>query len=121
MDTIHDLKASDYTFTSEVGEFNNRFEIAFRADALAVDDNFIDSNDLTLVELSNGDVKFNIGKNLTINHVEILDLLGRRIYSLQGGHSTEIYDLSQLSKSAYIANVTLSNGQTISKKAIKQK
>ncbi|WP_338356085.1 hypothetical protein [Yeosuana marina] len=29
--TLHDLSTSDYTFTSDVGEFNNRFQIVFKA------------------------------------------------------------------------------------------
>ncbi len=117
---IHDLSASDYTFTSEIGEFNNRFEIVFRADALSIHTNQLDENDLTIIELSNGDVQFKIGKNFTITNVEILDLTGRQIYNYKGHNSTEAYDLSQLSKAPYIGKVTLSNGQVISKKAIKR-
>lgn len=118
---IHELSASDYTFTSETGEFNDRFEIVFRADALSIDDNIISSNELTIIELSNGDIKITVNSSdLNIINVEILDVLGRLIYNLSGNSSTEIYNLSQLSKAAYIAKVTLSNGQVISKKAIKQ-
>ena len=121
LNSIHNLKVSAYSFTSEKGEFNNRFEIVFRADALSIDDNQLDDSDLSIVEQSNGDVRFSIGKNLTITHVEILDILGRQIYNLKGNNAVEVYDLSKLSNAAYIAKVTLSNGQTISKKAIKRK
>ncbi len=119
-ETIHELSASDYTFTSETGEFNNRFEIVFRADALSIDDQTLNSNDLTITELLDGTVEFRIGRNFTITNVEILDVIGRQIYNLKGHSSTERYDLSRLSKAAYIAKVTLSNGQIINKKAIKQ-
>ena len=121
LNTIHNLKDSGYSFTSEIGEFNNRFEIVFRADALSINDYESDDTELTIIELENGDVEFRIGNNLTITQVEILDLLGRRIYSLSGNNSSEVYNLSNLSKATYIARVTLSNGQTISKKAIKRK
>ncbi|WP_111682447.1 lamin tail domain-containing protein [Winogradskyella tangerina] len=120
LNTIHNLKQSDYSFTSEVGEFNDRFDIVFRANALSIDDNTISSNDLSITELSNGDVRIKVNEALTIEAVEILDLLGRRIYSLKGSSASEVYDLSKLSNAAYIAKVTLSNGQIISKKAIKQ-
>lgn len=121
LNSIHNLKDSDYSFTSEKGEFNERFEIVFRADALSIDDKQLDDNDLSIVEQSNGDVRFSIGKNQTITNVEILDVLGRQIYNLKGNSSVEVYDLSRLSNAAYIAKVTLSNGQVISKKAIKRK
>ncbi|WP_412559715.1 carbohydrate binding domain-containing protein [Winogradskyella sp. MIT101101] len=118
---VHNLSSNPYSFNSEVGEFNDRFEIVFRADALSIDDNQLDDNDLSIVEQSNGDVRFSIGKNLTITTVEILDVLGRQVYNLKGNSSVEVYDLSRLSNAAYIAKVTLSNGQVISKKAIKRK
>ena len=121
LNTTHNLKDSDYTFTSETGEFRDRFEIVFTTTALSIDDNVIDANAVTITELQDGNVQINVGKTHTITKVEILDITGRRIYSLKGNNSTEIYDLSNLSKAAYIAKITLSNGQVISKKAIKQR
>nr|WP_321221130.1 choice-of-anchor D domain-containing protein [uncultured Psychroserpens sp.] len=121
MNITHDLNANDYTFTSETGEFNDRFEIVFQRETLSVESNELSPNDLTIVELGNGDVKFSVGKNITIKSVEILDVLGRTIYNLRGQNNTETYNLSQLSQATYIARVTLSNGQTITKKAMKIK
>jgi hypothetical protein len=42
------------------------------------------------------------------------------VYQLKGNHHTETYNLSQLSKAAYIAKVTLANGQILYKKAVKR-
>ncbi|NNE31798.1 MAG: T9SS type A sorting domain-containing protein [Winogradskyella sp.] len=119
--SIHNLKDSDYNFTSEVGEFNDRFEIVFNDALLSVDDHQIHPKALTIVELNNGNVEFKINGNSTIKKVEILDMLGRQVYSFKANHSTEVYNLSKLRQSPYIARVTLSNGQIISKKAVKQK
>ncbi len=118
--SIHELSTSDYSFISETGEFNNRFEIVFTPEALSINDNIIDSSELTITELTDGNVKFKVGSQFTINQIEILDLLGRQVYLLQGNNSTEVFNLSRLSSTAYIAKVTLSNGQIINKKAIKQ-
>jgi len=120
LNVTHNLKDSDYNFTSETGVFNSRFEIVFTPSALSVDDNLVDANDLIITELSNGDVQFKIDAKLAISNVTILDVLGREVYNLQGSNSIEVYDLSKLSNAAYIAKVTLSNGQVLSKKAIKQ-
>ncbi|WP_178990958.1 choice-of-anchor D domain-containing protein [Winogradskyella schleiferi] len=122
LNTYNNLSTSDYTFTSESGDFNDRFEIVFTTTTLSIDDNFINANALTIVELPNGDVEFKLNSNKNvISKVEILDALGRRVYNLKGSNATEVYNLSQLSQSAYIAKITLSNGQVISKKAIKQR
>lgn len=120
LNSIHNLKLSDYSFTSEVGTFNERFEIVFNANALSIDDNSFDPNELTITELSEKEVQIKVGPNHTITNVEILDILGRTIYSLNGNSSSEVYDISKLSKAAYIAKVTLATGQTVSKKAIKR-
>lgn len=119
--TTHNLKDSDYTFTSETGEFNERFEIVFTPATLSIDDTLMDANEVTITELQNGDVQIKVGNTHTIKHVAIIDVTGRIIYNLQGNDSIEVYDLSKLSQAAYIAKITLSNGQVISKKAIKQR
>ncbi|MGJ8591239.1 MAG: T9SS sorting signal type C domain-containing protein [Aquaticitalea sp.] len=117
---LHNLSASAYVFSSSVGEFNERFEIVFRDTSLSVIENEIPTSGLTIVELPNGEVKFVVGNSLEIKSVEIIDLLGRTLYKLQGNGNTEIYNLSNLSQSAYIAKVTLSNGQVITKRAVKR-
>ena len=121
LDIIHDLTNSDYIFTAEVGNFDNRFEIMYQSDALSIDDNDISSNDLTIIELQNGSVKFSVPDYLSINTIEIIDLLGRTLYNLEGNNSIEIFELNSLSQTAYIAKVNLSNGQTIVKRGIKRK
>ncbi|WP_411893817.1 T9SS type A sorting domain-containing protein [Winogradskyella sp. A2] len=120
LSNIHNLKESDYTFTSEIGEFNDRFKIVFSADALSLNENIIDENALLITELSNGNVRFSVNSNHFITNVQIIDLVGRTVYNLKGEDSSETYNLDNLDKSVYIARVTLSNGQTISKKAIKR-
>ncbi|MEZ4793605.1 MAG: T9SS type A sorting domain-containing protein [Gelidibacter sp.] len=114
------LSASDYIFSSLPGEFNNRFEIVFRDQALSVTDNEITPSGLSIIELPDGRVKFNVGNNLDIKSVEIMDMLGRTLYNLKGDSPSEIYDLSNISQAAYLAKVTLSNGQVITKRAVKR-
>ncbi|MDG1714337.1 T9SS type A sorting domain-containing protein [Lacinutrix sp.] len=75
---------------------------------------------MSIIELENNNVKFSYGGNSTIKSVKILDVLGRTIYRLRGNKKTEIYNLSSLSSSVYIAQIELSNGTLISKKAIKK-
>lgn len=121
LNITHNLLETDYTFTSEAGEFNERFEIVFMPEVLSIDDKDISPKDLTIIELNDNDVKFTIGANITIEHVEIIDLLGRTLYNFNGNSNSEIYNLSALSQATYLAKVTLSNGQVITKKAVKRK
>lgn len=119
MNIVHNLSDNDYSFTSDSGEFNNRFEIVFQAEALSISENQIDSNGLSITEIADGNVKFSVGQQFMITQVDIIDIVGRTVYMFKGNNSEEVFNLSGLSQSAYIAKVTLSNGQVITKKAIK--
>ena len=116
---IHNLSEAPYTFTSEAGEHNNRFEIVFKDTALSIDENEL-SNALTMIEQPDGTVKFSTSNALQIKNVKVYDVLGRLLYNLNGNNSTEIYTLDKLSQAAYVAKVTLSNDVVITKKAIKR-
>ncbi|MEL0455490.1 T9SS type A sorting domain-containing protein [Flavobacteriaceae bacterium SZ-1-7] len=120
LNTIHDLSVSDYTFTSEVGEFNNRFEIVFKQQALSTDFDLTNVNSLKIVELDNHDVQFTASNNLKIKAVNIYDLFGRQLYQLKGQNTSETYKLSNLKSTVYIAKVELSNGAIVTKKAVKK-
>ena len=116
--TVHNLSDSDYTFTSEEGEFNDRFEIRFNSTALSTQDIDVNSNTLRIVELENDNVEFTASNN--IKSIRIFDLLGRQLYQFEGRDTSETYKLSNLNSSVYIAKVTLLNGATITKKAFKK-
>ena len=120
LNTLHDLSASDYTFTSQVGEFNSRFEIVFSANALSTEDVILDSKVLKIIGLDNDRVQFNVSNNLSIKTVTIFDLLGRQLYRFKATNPSETYKLSNLSSAVFIAKVELSNGAIITKKAIKK-
>lgn len=117
---VHNLSESDYIFTSEVGDFKQRFDIVFNRESLSVGEALLSPQSLSIIELSDGDVQFSVAENHQIKTIEIIDLQGRTIYQLKGASNLETYNLSQLSSAAYVAKVTLSNGQTINKKAIKR-
>lgn len=117
--TVHNLSNGDYSFTSEVGEFNERFEVAFSAAALSNDDFEIDSNTIKIAQLDNNNIQFSTEIS-TFKSVIVFDLLGRTLYRLSGDSDTETYNLNALKNSVYIATIELSNGVTLSKKFIKK-
>ena len=119
LNTYHDLSASAYSFTSEVGEFNDRFEIVFTNPTLSIDQFTLNEINTTIISLTNDDVKFIAPKNLSISSVTIYDNLGRKIINLKGSEQTETYHLNTLSQSVYLAEIELSNKQKIIKKFIK--
>ena len=117
LDELHILSDSDYSFTSEVGEFNDRFEIRFSSKVLSTEDVKTNSNTLKIIELGDDNVQFKTSNN--IKTVKIFDLLGRELYNLKGNSNDETYNLSKLSSTIYVAKVELSNGVILTKKALK--
>ncbi len=120
LNKLHNLKESDYNFTSEIGEFNERFEIGFSDEALSLNETVINEKDLSIIEYSNGLVEFNFSGNDTMASIKIIDIQGRLVYNLNASKNKESYRLDNLNQAPYIAQVTLSSGHTITKKAIKR-
>ncbi len=113
----HNLSESDYTFVTKPGEFNKRFEILFQKGKTNPKDL---TSELSVTEFDNGLVQFSVTNNRTIKTVQIVDILGRTVYLLQGNSSTETYDISKLKKAVYFARVTLDNNEVIVQKAVKK-
>jgi hypothetical protein len=120
LNKVHNLSDSSYMFTSEIGEFNDRFVVMFNNQSLSTDELFADANTLKIIDIDNDLVKFTTNNSLIIKNVSVFDLLGRQLYQFKGQNSTETYLLSGLKNSIYIAKVELSNGSVITKKAIKE-
>jgi hypothetical protein len=116
---VHNLSDSDYSFTSETGEFNNRFELGFNPKALApFNDHIPDDILIKIINLKNGHVQFTAPDGLSITSVSVFDLKGPKLREFKGQNTTEVYDFSTLNNPIYIAKVRLSNGVVVTKKVI---
>ena len=121
MGILHDLKSADYTFTSEAGFFKDRFEIVFNEGILSNNDTNSIGGNLSIIELENNNVRFSItNTTATINSVRLLNLLGQELYHFDGKEKVEVYNLANLNAVPYIAQVKLSNGMLITKRAVKK-
>ncbi|MFD2822295.1 reprolysin-like metallopeptidase [Lacinutrix iliipiscaria] len=77
LNSIHDLKASDYSFNiNEAGIYNNRFELIFNDESLSTIDEEEVINDLIVYE-SNNTVYIKTSNNSPITSVVVHDILGR--------------------------------------------
>ena len=111
----HDLTQSDYTFTSEVGEFNDRFELRFASTLSGSEDRIVD-NRLILMKVSNNKLSLSTSRQSRIVHVNVYDFLGRQLQNIDAKNQTEInFDFRFSDNLACIIEVQLSGGQTIRK------
>lgn len=82
---LHNLKANAYTFTTQVGVFNNRFEVHYNT-TLSTSNPTLDANTI-LVGVKNQQIKINAG-SVTMNRIELIDVTGRVIYTADGVNAT---------------------------------
>ncbi|KJD31291.1 hypothetical protein PK35_15780 [Tamlana nanhaiensis] len=119
LNKVHNLSNSDYSFTSETGVYNDRFEIVFNETVLTAETFEAQTSQLDIINLENDNIRFSVSGNETIKSVKIFDLVGRQLYNLKGKNQSETYQLSELKNKIYIAKVELNSGKIINKKAIK--
>lgn len=118
LNVTHDLKSGSYTFASQAGNFNARFQLRFTGGtALGTGDNAIDQN--SVVVYKNGDgIHINTG-NATMSTVKVLDIRGRLVHQKNNiqNTTTTLANLN-VQEGVLIVQVTLENGLTINKRIV---
>lgn len=113
--TIHDLKIAPYSFNSEIGVFNNRFEIIYKNATLSID-NF---DYYTSVKISSNQ-KINIESSIEpLKRVEIFDILGKSIF-VKDNVNLKSFSVNELNKTqnVLLVRITLESGAIVTKKII---
>jgi hypothetical protein len=115
--TYYDLKAQSYTFNlATSGTYNNRFELRYTNGALANNDFSLEDNGIQIIRK---DKHVAVKSTETINKIEVVDILGKSIYSKSKINANE-FNTSDLNISSQIVivRVTLENDMTISRKVM---
>jgi hypothetical protein len=115
--TIHDLRQNNYTFTTGIGIFNNRFVLRYTNKTLANDD-FEVVNDEVSIGINNQIISINstVGN---IDKIFIYDISGNQLSNQISISDTQlvIQDLHS-AKQILLVKVFLENGKHITKKAL---
>ena len=114
---IQDLRAGNYTFTTAIGTFTERFVIRYTNKTLGTGD-FEDLDNTLLVSIKDKVIKVNAAKE-NIKEVNIYDISGNLIYSKKKIGATELQIPNlQSSNQILIVKAILENDYTVSKKII---
>ena len=119
--TYFDLRNDQaYNFTSNAGEFNDRFDIVFQsADTLSNEDFTTDN---TLIYVNNVEDRLYVkGLERQVKQLNITNMLGQTIktfINLDNQTLENGINISGLSSGTYIVNILTDNNLTIDKKAI---
>ncbi|WP_313804757.1 reprolysin-like metallopeptidase [Flavobacterium sp.] len=116
LNVVHDLKQSDYNFSTQTGTFNSRFLLRFTNQTLSNPD--IEDNANTVQVYTNNGIQVTSAEN-GIQSVSVYDLLGRLVIEKNNVAATSVVVSNiAISKSTYIVRVVLENGAEVSKKVI---
>ena len=114
LNVIHDLRQAPYSFSSAVGEFNDRFVLRYTNTVLS-NPTFENANNFVIV--SNSQVSLSASES--IKSVMVFDMLGRKIYEKNNINTTNVVlDKLIAEKQALIVKTTFENGTVIDKKII---
>lgn len=118
LNIIHDLKEADYHFASEIGTFNQRFEIIYQQQVLSIDDTKINPESIIVYKNENAEIIVN-GGLLMIDEILVYDITGRLIHTSKKINSTEFFiqDLPE-TRQVLILDIKTSEGFNVAKKII---
>ncbi|MGV3461482.1 MAG: T9SS sorting signal type C domain-containing protein [Flavobacterium sp.] len=115
--TLHNLTNGSYTFTSEIGTFNERFELRYVTDStLGTDNPTVAAQDVIVYQK---DRQVAIMSPVALDEVVVYDLLGKVISYNTNVNATEFTTTSlNVSNQVVIVKATTDNGQAVTKKVI---
>lgn len=118
LNAIHDLKISKYSFTSDVGVFNDRFQIQFTNETLTSSENYNITPEIAITDLGGNRIKISSRDSNVIKRIEFHDTLGRNLDSIEVNDSSIIYESDRLHQKVLILTISLFSKKTIMKKLI---
>lgn len=116
LDVVHDLKVSNYEFTTQTGTFDDRFEIVYLNSTLGNPDNAI-QKDLLIYNQEN--TVFIKSPHEEISTVRIIDMQGRILSTLDNVNDTQVSLKLELPNQVLVVSVITKNGSEYNKKIVR--
>lgn len=113
LNKIHDLREGDYRFYSEIGNFEERFEIMFKS-TLSVHD-LVPNQDWIVFKQNEQFIVESRG--FVMQEIKVYDVLGKKLYANQVNHDKHIIPVIR-GNQVLIVKVITANGDCLSKKII---
>jgi len=118
LSTLHNFAAGSYTFTSEAGTFDERFEVVYRDAALSVDVPTLTEKQVVIYKNQANDFVINTG-NFEMSAVKVFDVRGRLLVEKQRINSTQTTVTAGLSNEVLLVQIKTVDGAVVTKKVIR--
>lgn len=116
--SLHNLNEGGYSFVSEAGTFDGRFEVVYTPDTTLNNNNpELNANGIVVYKNNNG-LNVNAG-NQIINNIELYDIRGRQVFATQNVNSSSTVVTGVTAENqVLIARITTLEGKVVNKKVI---
>jgi trimeric autotransporter adhesin len=115
LNTVNNLSVGSYSFASEIGTFNSRFEVVYQ-NTLAVTNPTFTANSV-ITYCANGEISINSGSTI-IELVRVYDLQGRLLVEKKQINASETKLSTMATNQVLLVEITAANGSKITKKII---
>ncbi len=113
----HNLKDSDYSFTTQAGTFVNRFEIVYQNVALGTGDNVFNAEQVVVYK-QESNLNINSG-TAEIKDVKLFDTRGRLVHEVKNiNASSAVISNIAVQEQVLIVQITTAEGAIVSKKVV---
>ncbi len=113
--SVHDLKLGSYTFATEAGTFNTRFEIVYQT-TLATEAASWSANQV-IVFKQGQELVVHTG-HVVMDRVDVFDIRGRLLASRENVNATEVRVPAVMANQVLVVRVVSKDNKTVSKKVI---
>ncbi len=117
LNIIHDLKVSDYTFTTIVGTFEDRFVLRYTNSALGINDPVFNEN--TVIVYNNSQGLFVNSGLVPMKEVSIYDIRGRLLTNQKAINATStVFTTLPLTQQVLLIKVISQDGNVVTKRVV---
>ena len=111
---MHHLNSVGYTFVSDAGTFNNRFEIVYQTQVA----NPTFTANAVIIYNQNNEFVVNSG-NTTMNSIKVFDIRGRLLQEKNNINSSQTTIGSGLANQVLLVQITSEDGVVVTKKVVR--
>ena len=111
------LALGSYTFVSEVGTFNNRFEIVYQTSSLAVTNPIFNESQVVIFKSRSNEISINTG-NFVMSSVKIFDISGRLLFEKKDIDASQTLLNIGLATEVLLVQITSNEGVVVTKKVL---
>jgi hypothetical protein len=117
LNVVHDLKASPYSFATNIGTFDERFILRYTTEALGITDPIFNGNTVVVYQNNTG-LHINTGTE-NMENVTIYDVRGREIASQkQIGNTITVFTTLPTTQQVLLVKIEGENGGIVTKKVV---